>query len=86
MEPILKLLGKMTLPKTFLVVVYEGACGEAPNSSLKIVGFASVTITSVKLQEKDKGFNAEVECTSTDEHGGACTGYRTSAAIPSLVL
>jgi hypothetical protein len=65
------------------VVVYDEPCGENPNQTVTIIGFASVEITAVI--GPPPVLIATVECEKLIPGGGGGTYYGTWGSIPGLV-
>jgi Flp pilus assembly protein TadG len=65
------------------VVVYDLPCGENPNQTIPIVGFASVEITGVV--GPPPVLIAKVECNKVTQGGGGGSYYGTWGSIPGLV-
>jgi hypothetical protein len=65
------------------VVVYDEPCGENPNQTITIIGFASVQITAVI--GPPPVLIARVECSKIVDGAGGGNYYGTWGSIPGLV-
>lgn len=69
---------------TTTVVVYEGTDCSNPNQTIKIIGFATVTITKVE-ETPEKFIEAIIRCNFIDVGRGGGGSFGTRGSIPNLV-
>jgi len=65
------------------VVVYDAPCGDNPNQTIPIIGFASVEITGVI--GPPPVLIAKVQCSEVEEGAGGGSYYGVWGSIPNLV-